>query len=69
MLLPSLLATSEPFRVDRHQSRKARIVFFLHAPFPTSQLFCAWPMVRNYSRELWVLMWLGFMRLNTRDIS
>jgi trehalose 6-phosphate synthase/phosphatase len=28
MLLPSLLATSEPFRVDRHQSRKARIVFF-----------------------------------------
>ena len=36
MLLPSLLSTSEPFRVDRHQSRKARIVFFLHAPFPTS---------------------------------
>lgn len=41
MLLPSLLSMSEPFRVDRHQSRKARIVFFLHAPFPTSQVFCA----------------------------
>jgi len=41
MLLPTMLAEAEMFRVDAFTTRKARIVFFLHIPFPTSQLFCS----------------------------
>ena len=41
MLLPSLLASSAMFKQDAFTKRKARIVFFLHIPFPTSQLFCS----------------------------
>ncbi|KAJ1461111.1 glycosyltransferase family 20-domain-containing protein [Pelagophyceae sp. CCMP2097] len=40
MLLPSLLAEAAMFRADAATvRRKARIVFFLHIPFPTSQIF------------------------------
>jgi len=39
MLLPTMLASAPAFSSDG--ARKARIVFFLHIPFPTSNLFGA----------------------------
>ena len=41
MLLPSMLASAPMFTQDLFTTRKARIVFFFHIPFPTSQLFCS----------------------------
>ena len=67
MLLPSLLATSEPFSVDRHQSRPGLCSFYMRRSRRRS-CFVPWRMVPNYWRELWVRMWSVSMRSNTRDI-